>query len=164
MATLGCSSALPSGLSPGDARGALGMGRPKGVPVLPLGGTGVAWGCHSDGFAPRVLPAALPAASRLCLGEVRVVVQSFLFYILLCHAAPAAEPPEIAANPGRFHFKVSILGSPALLSHELRERGVRSSGQCHAGILPPARAASEGTGWARPGRAALRGPGWLGMR
>lgn len=53
--------------------------------------------------------------------------------------------PEIAANPGRFHFKVSILGSPALLSHELRERGVRTSSECHAGLLPLARGGSEGT-------------------
>lgn len=48
-------------------------------------------GCHSVGFASRALTAALPAATRASLGEVRVVVHSFLFYILLCHAAPAAE-------------------------------------------------------------------------
>lgn len=99
---LGSSPALPGGLGPGDAQGLWGWGCAWGQPARGPGAAHTPWfgaggdggglgGCHSVRFAPKAFPAALPAASRASLGEVRVVVQSFLFYILLCHAAPAAE-------------------------------------------------------------------------
>lgn len=60
-------------------------------------------------FASTARAAALPSATRIYLGEVRVVVQSFLFissYVTLPRRPSAL---KIAANPSRFHFKVSIL-------------------------------------------------------
>lgn len=64
---------------------------------------------HSVYFASKARAVALPSVTQIFLGEVRVVVQSFLFissYVTLPRRLSAL---KIAANPSRFHFKVSIL-------------------------------------------------------
>lgn len=124
-----------------------------GVPMLPTredgGGLG---GCPSIGFAPRALTAALPAATRVSLGEVRVVVQSFLFYILLCHAAPAAERARNSCQSR----EVSLQGLYSRLAGVARSsaQGARREEQQRVPCGAPAgpawlRGAAVGT--ARPG-------------
>lgn len=60
-------------------------------------------------FASKALMEALPSLNRIFLGEVRVVVQSFLFISSYVTPPRRLSALKIAANPCRFHFKVSIL-------------------------------------------------------
>lgn len=73
-------------------------------------GVGMAWRIpHSVCSASKARTVALPSVAPVFRGEVRVVVQSFLFissYVTLPRRLSAL---KIAANPSRFHFKVSIL-------------------------------------------------------
>lgn len=66
---------------------------------------------HSICFASKARAVALPSLTQIFLGEVRVVVQSFLFRSSYVTLPRRLSVLKIAANPSRFHFKVSILSS-----------------------------------------------------
>ena len=73
-------------------------------------GVELALGFHqSVCFASKARTVALPSVTQIFLGEVRVVVQSFLFISSYVTLPRRLSVLKIAANPSRFHFKVSIL-------------------------------------------------------